>query len=306
MRILVTGGAGFIGSHIVDNLIDRQWEVTVVDNLTTGLERNLNKKARFIALDIRSPQITEVFQQGRFDYVIHQAAQTIVAQSLAEPLYDCDVNVLGTVNLLEACRLNGVKKIVVASSAAVYGDAGVLPIKEDSPACPSSFYGLSKLVVEKYLPLYYQRFGLEYAALRYANVYGERQGAAGEGGVVSIFIQKICADQVVDIFGDGGQTRDFIYVGDIAAANLAAVTASQPAGTYNIGTETETSINELIAILGEISGREIKVNTCPERQGDIYRSALANSTALRQLNWQVKTGLYEGLKKTYLSLAKRS
>lgn len=302
MRILVTGGAGFIGSHIVDHLIEHHWDVTVVDNLSTGHESNLNKKARFIPLDIRSTQVLELFRESCFDYVIHQAAQTMVPRSLQDPLYDCDVNILGTVNILEACRLTGVKKIIFASSAAVYGDAAAVPVKEEAGTCPSSFYGLSKLVIEKYLPLYYQQFGLEYAALRYANVYGERQGDAGEGGVISIFIRRICAKQPVEIFGDGTQTRDFIYVGDIAAANVAAVTATRPEGTYNIGTQTETSINELIAIINKITGRAVEVRYRPARQGDIYRSALDNSAAVRLLDWQIKTRLYVGLERTYLSL----
>lgn len=302
MRILVTGGAGFIGSHIVDKLIDQQYEVTVVDNLSTGLKSNLNSKAHFIPVDIRSNQVLEVFQEGRFDYVIHQAAQTMVPKSLKEPMFDCDVNVLGTVNLLEACRLTGVKKIVFASSAAVYGDVTSVPVKEEAPTCPTSFYGLSKLVIEKYLPLYYQVFGLEYAALRYANVYGERQGDAGEGGVVSIFTRKIHANQPLEVFGDGGQTRDFIYVGDVAAANIAAITASCPAGIYNIGTQSETSVNELIAILGRIANRTVEITYAPVRKGDIYRSSLANFAALSQLHWNAKTKLHEGLERTYLSL----
>lgn len=302
MRILVTGGAGFIGSHIVDHLIEHQWDVTVVDNLSTGLESNLNKKARFIPLDIRSTQVLELCRESCFDYVIHQAAQTMVPRSLKDPMYDCDVNILGTVNILEACRLTGVKKIIFASSAAVYGDVAAIPVKEEALTCPSSFYGLSKLVIEKYLPLYYQHFGLEYAALRYANVYGERQGDAGEGGVISIFIRQIRAKRPVEILGDGAQTRDFIYVGDIAAANAAAVTASRPAGTYNIGTQTETSINELIAILSKITGRAVEVGYRPARQGDVYRSVLDISAAVMLLKWQTKTKLYEGLERTYLSL----
>lgn len=302
MRILVTGGAGFIGSHIVDHLIDHRWDVTVIDNLSTGLKSNLNKKARFIPMDIRSTQVLELFRESCFDYVIHQAAQTMVPRSLKEPLYDCDVNIVGTVTILEACRLTGVKKIIFASSAAVYGDAVTVPIKEGAMTCPSSFYGLSKLVIEKYLPLYYQQFGLEYAALRYANVYGERQGDAGEGGVISIFIRQICAKRPVEVFGDGGQTRDFIYVGDIAAANVAAVMATRPEGLYNIGTQTETNINELIAIMSKITGRDVEVRYCPARQGDIYRSALDHSAAVSLLGWQTKTRLYEGLERTYLSL----
>lgn len=302
MRILVTGGAGFIGSHIVDKLIDQQYEVTVVDNLSTGLKGNLNSKAHFIPLDIRSSQVLEVFQEGRFDYVIHQAAQTMVPKSLKEPMFDCDVNVLGTVNLLEACRLTGVEKIVFASSAAVYGDVTSVPVKEEAPTCPTSFYGLSKLVIEKYLPLYYQVFGLKYAALRYANVYGERQGDAGEGGVVSIFTRKIHANQPLAVFGDGGQTRDFIYVGDVAAANIAAMTAACPAGIYNIGTQSETSVNELIAILGRIANRAVEITYAPVRKGDIYRSSLANFEALTQLHWNAKMKLHEGLERTYLSL----
>ena len=303
MRVLVTGGAGFIGSHIVDQLIKQQYSVTVLDDLSTGLESNLHHQAQFVAMDIRSSQVLEVFQKGCFDFVIHQAAQTMVPKSLEDPRYDCDVNILGTVNVLEACRVTGVKKIVFASSAAVYGDAATVPVQEDAPAQPTSFYGLSKLTIERYLALYHDLFGIEYAALRYANVYGERQGDGGEGGVISIFTRKIRAGQSLGIFGSGEQTRDFIYVGDVANANIAAMTSSSgSSGIYNISTQSETTVNELIAVLSHVAKRTAEKTYLPMREGDIYRSSLANGKSLKNFDWRPQMSLSEGIARTYQSL----
>lgn len=302
MRVLVTGGAGFIGSHVVEQLVRANHSVTILDNLSTGLASNIHHEAAFINLDIRSHQVADVFRQGRFDGVIHLAAQTMVPKSLEDPRYDCDVNIMGTVNILEACRLSGVKKVVFASSAAVYGDVSAIPIAETVGGEPFSFYGLSKLTIERYLALYHQLFGLEYAAMRYANVYGERQGDGGEGGVISIFTRKIRAGQELHVFGTGEQTRDFIYAGDVAQANIAALLTSGQSGVYNISTECETSVNDLISMLSEISQHQVQVKSFPVREGDIFRSSLANGKAKDCFNWQPVMNLREGLTKTYHSL----
>ncbi|WP_122627832.1 NAD-dependent epimerase/dehydratase family protein [Lucifera butyrica] len=308
MKVLVTGGAGFIGSHIVDKLLAAGCRVVVLDNFSTGLRTNLPQGIELVEMDLGSEQLLPLFQREHFDYVIHQAAQTMVPKSLDDPHFDCRVNILGTVNLLEACRKTGVKRITAASSAAVYGDVDTLPVVETTVVRPTSFYGLSKLTVERYLALYQELYGLEYAALRYANVYGERQGDAGEGGVVSIFTRKMAAQEPVNIFGDGGQTRDFIYVGDVAAANYAALLATDCNRVYNISTQTETSVNTLIDVMSEVLGRSVTRNYLPAREGDIYRSSLSNAAAVHDLKWQPQTDLVKGLARTidYFSCGRKS
>jgi Nucleoside-diphosphate-sugar epimerases len=304
MKVLVTGGAGFIGSHIVEKLLLQKYHVVIIDDLSTGLQENIHPDAKFIKMDIRSNQLINTFKEENFDFVIHQAAQTMVPKSLENPDFDCHVNILGTVNLLEACRKSSVKRVVFASSAAVYGDETTLPIKETANVNPSSFYGLSKLTVEKYLDLYYKLFGLEYVILRYANVYGERQGDAGEGGVISIFTRKLQNGETVQVYGDGGQTRDFIYVGDVAAANIQALLTPYANRVYNISTQTETSINTLLELLAKVSSSTAQRQYFAPREGDIYRSSLSNNTACHYLKWNPETTLIDGLSRTYTSLKK--
>ena len=305
MKVLVTGGAGFIGSHIVDFLVSQQCEVVIIDNLSTGLLSNINSMAKFIQADIRNQKdLMDLFKTEKFDYVIHQAAQTMVHHSLENPYYDCDVNIQGTVNILECCRHSGVKRIVFASTAAVYGDTATLPVLETFGKKPASFYGLSKLSCEHYFEMYYQVFGLEYVILRYANVYGERQGDSGEGGVISIFTRKIVDSEPITIFGDGSQTRDFIYVGDIAAANYYALSTSKANAIYNVSTQMETSLHTLINQLEEISGKRVEKQFAAPREGDIYRSFLSNVGAKENLSWEPKVNLSEGLSRTYHFLAK--
>lgn len=304
MKILVTGGAGFIGSHIVDKLILANHNVSVIDNLSTGSLRNINPNASFISLDIRDTKLLPLFIDEKFDYVIHQAGQTMVPKSLEEPAFDCEVNIMGTVNLLEACRKTAVKRVVFASTAAVYGNVSAVPVVESAPTEPTSFYGLSKLVVEKYLNLYKAIYGLEFVILRYANVYGERQGDSGEGGVISIFAKKIYNNLRVDVFGDGHQTRDFIYVGDVAAANIAAIFTKSANSVYNISTATETTVNELITNFSIIASSTINTQYHAPRTGDIYRSALSNSLAKQHLNWNPDTALCDGLMRAYTSFQK--
>ncbi len=302
MKVLVTGGAGFIGSHVVDKLIQEKCQVVIIDNLSTGLRENINPAATFIQLDIRNDEIFNLFMTEKFDFVIHLAAQTMVHKSLEMPDYDCDINILGTVNILEACRKANVKRIVFSSTAAVYGNVTALPVVETSQKAPTSFYGLSKLTCENYLSLYKEVYGLDYMILRYANVYGERQGDGGEGGVISIFARKIRQDQPVLIFGDGSQTRDFIYVGDVANANYQSLLVDHANEVCNISTQTETSVNMLIDYMGNVAGKVVVRNYNEKREGDIYKSSLSNATARKNLDWQPHMILLEGLAKTYHSL----
>jgi len=302
MKILVTGGAGFIGSHVVDKLLQENYQVVIMDNLSTGLEANINSAATFINMDIRSNEVLALFMAEQFDSVIHLAAQTMVNKSLENPDYDCDVNISGTVNILEACRKTNVKRVVFSSTAATYGNVTDLPVLENSFTNPTSFYGLSKLTCENYLSLYHKVYGLSYVVLRYANVYGERQGDGGEGGVVSIFTRKIHQGEPVQIFGDGNQTRDFIYVGDIANANYQALVSTHANNIYNISTQTETTLNTLIEYMGKVAGKPVKKVYGEIREGDIYKSFLSNAAAKQNLNWQPSMPLLDGLSKTYHSL----
>lgn len=295
MKVLVTGGAGFIGSHIVDTLVQANLQVYILDNLTTGSFGNISPEAVFLKKDIRDADLKEVLAKERFDYVIHQAAQTMVGKSLEEPYYDCDVNIRGLVNLLEACRLSEVKRFVFASSAAIYGDTAALPIGEEGEKQPASFYGQSKLTGEHYLNLYYKNFGLEYVALRYANVFGERQGANGEGGVISIFLNKLLAGQELTVYGDGNQTRDYVYVKDVAQANYQALFADAANRSYNVSTARETSINELLALLSSMTKEPVTVRNEGMRCNDIRRSVLANQAAHDGLKWMPTYTLSEGL-----------
>jgi len=298
MKVAVTGGAGFIGSHVVDLLVAQAAEVVVIDDLSAGLASNVNEKARFIQMDVRSPAILDLFAAERFDYVIHLAAQTAVPISQKNPDIDADVNIKGTINIAKASRDSGVKRMVFASSAAVYGDQMSLPVPEDAWANPLSFYGMSKWAAERYLLMFKQCFGLDCIILRYANVYGERQGDSGEGGVVSIFCRLVAQDKAVEVFGDGGQTRDFIYVKDVAAANIAALLAKAENAIYNVSTGSETAVKELIAALEAVAGQPVRRVMRPPREGDIYRSALSNFLAARDLGWQPRTTLTAGLART--------
>lgn len=301
MKILVTGGAGFIGSHLLPRLAAAGHQVTVLDNFSTGKREHVPSGVPIIQRDLLADGLTEIFQRERFEVVIHLAAQTMVDESLRLPEKDAAENVLGTVKLLDACQRSKVKRIIIASSAAVYGNVGEqeLPLSEKRAAAPLSFYGLSKFTAENYLTMYQRIFGLDYVVLRFANVYGERQGTSGEGGVVSIFSRAAARGQGVRVFGSGEQTRDFIYAGDIAEAILAALETDKVNAVYNISTAAETSVNTLIRILSRVSGRKITVQQLPVREGDILRSSLDNRAARQGLGWHPRTDIHEGLRRTY-------
>lgn len=301
MKVLVTGGAGFIGSHLMRRLKENNIAAAALDNLSVGSRDNLLDGMELIAADVLSPELNSIVAAGQFDAIVHLAGQTMVNRSIDKPDFDAQQNILGTVNVLEAARKNGIDRVIFASTAAAYGNVSEtdLPVKESQELLPMSFYGLSKVTVERYLELYHEVYGLDYVILRFANVYGERQGDSGEGGVISIFARSIAKGQDITIFGDGEQTRDFIYAGDIAAGIIAALTTKEVNAAYNLSTQTETSLRELVSILSGLAGRKIIPRYDAERPGDIYRSMLSNARARRGLNWQPVVSLEEGLRLTY-------
>ncbi|MBS4539134.1 SDR family oxidoreductase [Clostridium sp. D2Q-11] len=292
--VLVTGGAGFIGSNIVDRLIKNGDKVIIIDNLSTGKKENINKKAIFYEKDIRDKSIEEVFDVERPKYVIHHAAQIDVQQSIENPVLDGDINILGTINILENCKKYDVKKIIYASSAGVYGEPEYLGIDEKHSVKPISNYGISKLTPEHYIRTYSQIYGLKYTILRYSNVYGIRQDPKGEGGVVSIFMDKMFNKENPIIFGDGSQTRDFIYVDDVVEANILALQKGDNQ-IFNIGTSVATSIKELFDIMNSIIGYNLKIDYSQWRKGDIIHSYFNISKAKNKLDWTPKYSLEKGI-----------
>lgn len=311
-RVLVTGGAGFIGSHVAEAYVGRGWSVTVVDDLSTGMRENVPGGADFVQMDVRDPGLHDLFERsGGFDLVNHHAAQIDVRISVAKPQLDADINVSGLLNLLEAAREFGTQRVLfVSSGGVVYGDADERPIPETAPKRPASPYGVSKLVGEYYLRCYRLLHGLEYCALRYSNVYGPRQNPHGEAGVVAIFSQRIVDRKPLTIFGDGEQTRDYVYVGDVVAANMLLSEASVDEGTdiddraFNVGTGRETSVNELARILIEAAGRETAVEHAPARTGELQWNSL-RCTKLHGLGWEAAVDLSEGLTRTFRSIAEK-
>lgn len=298
MKVVVTGGAGFIGSHIVEQSIARGDQVAIIDNISTGKETHIHPDASFYRLDLTSDRLLGVLQKEEPEVVIHQAAQVHVTTSVENPVYDATNNIIGTINLLEACRLTGVKKVVYASSAAVYGNPEYLPIDEQHPIHPLSGYGISKFTPEHYLAVYHHLYGIQYTILRYANVYGIRQDPRGEGGVISIFVDKILSDQPLTIFGDGEQTRDYIYVEDVAKANLAAIAAGD-GEIVNIGSGISTSLNDVVKLFHSISGKQLQVDYGSERPGDIKHSYFNIKKARSVLSWEPTISLAQGLRHTY-------
>ncbi|WP_434565310.1 SDR family oxidoreductase [Thermoanaerobacterium thermosaccharolyticum] len=297
MNILVTGGAGFIGSNIVDLLIDNGYDVIIVDNLSTGKKENINKKARFYNVDITDNDLYKVFEDEKIDFVIHHAAQIDIQRSINDPVFDAKANIIGTINLLECCRKFDVKKIVYASSAAVYGDPEYLGVDEKHRVNPISYYGISKHTPEHYIKVYNELYGLKYTILRYANVYGIRQDPKGEGGVISIFIDKMLKGERPVIYGDGNQTRDFIYVKDVAKANLLALEKGDNE-IINISTNRSTTINELVEIMNKFMEEPQKPIYKEPRKGDIVHSYLDNKKAKDVLGWKPDYELEDGLKET--------
>ncbi|MFW5737117.1 MAG: SDR family oxidoreductase [Halanaerobium sp.] len=297
MEVLVTGGAGFIGSNIVDGLVEKGYQVIVVDNLSSGKKENLNKKAKFYELDIRDQKLAEIFKENEITHVIHHAAQIDVQHSIKDPIYDAQNNILGTINLLECCRANKVQKIIYASSAAVYGEPDYLPIDEEHPIKAMSPYGISKHTPEHYIKMYNELYNLKYTIFRYANVYGPRQDPKGEGGVVSIFVDQMLAEERPVIFGDGEQTRDFIHVFDIVRANLLALEKGDNI-LVNISTQSRDSVNELVDCLNQILPYQLDAIHEEARRGDIRHSSLANGRAEELLGWNPDYDLKAGLEQT--------
>ena len=299
MKVLVTGGAGFIGSHVVDTYIANGYEVVVVDNLSTGQLSNINPAATFYRVDIRSPQLKEIFEKERPDFVNHHAAQMDVRRSTIEPLFDADVNILGSINLMECAQKFQVKRFVyISSGGAVYGEPAYLPCDENHPINPICQYGASKHTVEHYLYLYHHIYGLEYVILRYGNVYGPRQNPRGEAGVVAIFTGQMLEDQQVVINGDGEQQRDFVHVADCAQANLLALRTTNTNAIYNIGDGVGTSVNEIYRLLRQFTDYSKNATYGPAKPGETQRIYLDTKKAQSGLSWAPTVGIQSGLEST--------
>lgn len=298
-RVIVTGGAGFIGSHIVEVLLEEHYEVAVIDNLYSGKLENIDvDRVRYYNVDIRNyEELEAVFSEFLPEYIIHQAAQTSVIKSIENILYDSEVNISGSINLIHLAKKYEVKKIVFASSAAIYGEPEYLPINEEHPVKPASPYGLSKYTVEKYLELSNYLYDLNYSILRYSNVYGPRQSAEGEGGVVAIFTNLMAKQIAPNIYGDGNQIRDFIYVKDIAKANVKCLT-NEKNTKVNISSGAGISVNELFQKLKNLYDFEATASYKKSRKGEIKNSILGNLNAKEQLNWVPEHSIDEGLQET--------
>jgi UDP-glucose 4-epimerase len=308
---LVTGGAGFIGSHVADLYLAEGYEVTIIDDLATGKRQNVPAAATFHELSITSPEAAALVRDGRFDVISHLAAQIDVRKSVLDPVHDATVNIVGSLNLLEAVRASGAKSRFIFSSTggALYGDFVTPPSVETYAKDPESPYGIAKLSVELYMAYYARQHGMECVALRYGNVYGPRQDPHGEAGVVAIFCNRILDARPMTTFGDGTQTRDYVFVKDVARANLAAATRELPpigpldARGYNIGTSIETSVNDLAAALNRASGAPVPIERAPARAGELQRSALRIDKAARELGWTPEVSLDEGLAETFAFFA---
>ncbi|MHB1347478.1 MAG: NAD-dependent epimerase/dehydratase family protein [Candidatus Humimicrobiaceae bacterium] len=300
MKILITGGAGFIGSNVADLLIENGFDVCIVDNLSSGKLENINTKAMFYMCDIRENEIFKIIETEKPQIVIHNAAQMSVRNSVEDPVNDAGINIIGGLNVLEACRKTKVQKVIFASSGAVvYGEQQFFPADESHPANPISPYGVAKLSFEKYLYYYNYVFGLKYIALRYANVYGPRQDPLGEAGVVAIFLNKLLNGEQPVINGDGKQTRDYVFVKEVAAANFLAV-KQDFTGEINIGTGIETDVNNLFDILKRLTGQKnLKEAHGPVKDGEQTRSVLSYKKAQAILGWEPKIDLKSGLSETY-------
>jgi UDP-glucose 4-epimerase len=306
MKVLVTGGAGFIGSHVTDQLIESGVDVVVLDDFSSGRREAVNPRARLCEADICGEGIHALFARERFDCVDHHAAQMNVRRSVDDPVFDARINILGSLNLLQAAVATGVKKFVFASTGgAIYGEQRTFPADETHPTWPMSPYGVAKLAVEKYLAVYEEVYGLPYTALRYANVYGPRQDPHGEAGVVAIFSQRLLAHEPAIINGDGEQTRDFVYVHDVVRANVLAVTTALR-GMYNVGTGIETSVNVLYAHLAKHAGSTLSPRHGPPKAGEQRRSVLDCRKLQVATNWAPTVALDEGLQRTVAYFAEHA
>ncbi len=305
MKVLITGGAGFIGSHIVDLLIENKYDVSIIDNLSHGKVDNLNPKATFYKVDIRDSEIESIFLHEKPEILIHHAAQISVEKSIIDPILDSHINIIGSINLFEAARKSGVKKIVYPSSAAIFGEPKKLPIDENHPLDMISGYGVSKHTVEHYLNVYKKIYGIEYIVFRYSNVYGLRQDSKGEGGVISIFADKFAKNSKPIIYGNGEQTRDFVYIKDVAVANLVAIRSSK-AGIFNVCTNEETSINNLFKLFNQILDKDFIPEYQNEREGDIKKSYMSYEKINKELGWTPKYRLKDGLEEMIRTLMKEN
>lgn len=298
MKILITGGAGFIGSHIADACIGAGHDIVIVDDLSTGEIENVNDKAKFIQMDIRDETISELYKHNKFAVVIHHAAQMDVRKSVENPSFDASVNILGTINILENCRTFGVKKFIFASTGgAIYGEQDYFPADEKHPARPLSPYGIAKSAVEKYLYYYNAVFGLQYICLRYANVYGPRQNPLGEAGVVAIFASKMLTGQQPIINGDGEQTRDYTYVSDVVYANMLALDYNK-SDIFNVGTGIETDVNTIFNWIKKFTGSTCGGKHGDAKKGEQQRSVLDYSHIQKSLGWKPTISLQKGLEMT--------
>jgi len=298
MRILVTGGAGFIGSHVVDAYVAAGHDVIVVDDLSTGKQKNRNPRARFIQADIQDPAVRRLIVKEQIEVLNHHAAQMDVRRSVADPLFDARINLLGLLNILEGAREAGVKKVIFASSGGtVYGEQEAFPASEEHPTRPISPYGVSKRAGEHYLYFYSVEYGIPYIALRYANVYGPRQDPHGEAGVVAIFTLRLLSGAQPLINGDGKQTRDYVFVRDVVQANLAALQVAYT-GPLNIGTGVEIDVNQLFAQLRALTNPSVPEVHGPAKPGEQRRSVLSWQRAAEVLGWRPETSLEDGLRQT--------
>ena len=298
MKILVTGGAGFIGSHLVDGFIESGHDVVVIDNLSMGQIQNLNSNAKFYLMDIRSAELEKLFETEKIDVVCHQAAQMDIRKSVQDPMFDADTNIVGTLNILQNCVKHNIKKVLFASTGgAVYGEQEQFPCDEDHPLRPVSPYGIGKLAVEKYLFYYAGEFGLPYVILRYGNVYGPRQNPKGEAGVIAIFACKLLKGEQPIINGDGRQTRDYVYVEDVKQANLKALDLAANE-IFNVGTGIETDVNVIFNELNQLTGNRAREEHGPAKPGEQQRSVISPEKAFKKLGWQPQMNLTEGLART--------
>jgi UDP-glucose 4-epimerase len=298
LTLLITGGAGFIGSRVAKSLRDEGYKIIIVDNLSTGKRENIPQGIKFYHLDIcNNVEIEKVFRKERPQYVSHHAAQINVRKSVSDPYFDAQVNILGTINVLENCRCYNIRKIVFASSGGVlYGEGNDLPFDEESTLKPFSPYGASKCSGEYYLRCYAQLYDLEFTSLRYSNVYGPGQDPSGEAGVIAIFISAMLKGVSPTIFGDGEQLRDYVYVDDVVTANKLALEKGK--GVFNIGTGRPTSVNELFRMIAALTGFPNKPIYAPRRQGELFKNCLNIARSEALLSWKPTTQLEEGLKKT--------